>query len=108
MSSAESPQPPSCPACGQSMQAQSRFCPRCGAEARLGPGQRARQGARAAGDSADQPDYRILQSLSKGGMGAIYLATDRRAFDRPCVVKQMLDYYDPADPHERQLAAAAL
>jgi len=34
-------------------------------------------------------------------MGAIYLAEDRRAFDRLCVIKQMLDYYNPADPEER-------
>jgi len=34
-------------------------------------------------------------------MGAVYLAQDRRAFDRLCVVKQMLEYYDPSDPEER-------
>jgi serine/threonine protein kinase len=37
-------------------------------------------------------------------MGAIYLAEDRRAFDRLCVIKQMLDYYNPADPEERTQA----
>ncbi len=37
-------------------------------------------------------------------MGAIYLAEDRRAFDRLCVIKQMLDYYNPADPEERAQA----
>lgn len=37
-------------------------------------------------------------------MGAIYLAEDRRAFGRLCVIKQMLDYYNPADPVERAQA----
>ena len=37
-------------------------------------------------------------------MGAVYLAQDRRAFDRFCVVKQMLEYYDPTDPEERRRA----
>jgi serine/threonine protein kinase len=37
-------------------------------------------------------------------MGAIYLAEDRRAFGRLCVIKQMLDYYNPADPEERTQA----
>ncbi|MHB1293975.1 MAG: serine/threonine-protein kinase [Anaerolineae bacterium] len=49
-------------------------------------------------------DYRVVRSLTKGGMGAVYLAEDRRAFDRLCVIKQMLDYYNPTDPEERQRA----
>ncbi|MHB0855991.1 MAG: serine/threonine-protein kinase [Anaerolineae bacterium] len=51
-------------------------------------------------------DYRIVRSMTKGGMGAVYLAEDRRAFDRLCVIKQMLDYYNPADPEERERARA--
>ena len=47
---------------------QSRFCPRCGrpvaAAAEL-------TGALRGGD------YRIVRSISKGGMGAVYLARDR-------------------------------
>lgn len=49
-------------------------------------------------------NYCIVRSLSKGGMGAVYLAEDRRAFERLCVVKQMIEYYDPADPEERHRA----
>ena len=41
-------------------------------------------------------------------MGAVYLARDRRAFERLCVIKQMLDYYDATDPEERQRAQRAL
>ncbi|MBC7237537.1 MAG: protein kinase, partial [Chloroflexi bacterium] len=48
--------------------------------------------------------YRIIRSLTKGGMGAVYLAEDRGAFDRLCVVKQMLPYYDPTNPEERRRA----
>ncbi len=49
-------------------------------------------------------DYRLMRSISKGGMGAVYLAADRRAFDRLCVAKKMLEYYDPSDPEERASA----
>ncbi|MFH1084471.1 MAG: serine/threonine-protein kinase [Chloroflexota bacterium] len=84
-----------CPACGQPVREQSRFCPTCGyaLEARL-----------AAGTVLDGGNYRIVRSISKGGMGAVYLAEDHRAFGRHCVVKQMLDYYDTNDPLERQRA----
>ncbi|HHX64749.1 MAG TPA: protein kinase, partial [Chloroflexi bacterium] len=84
-----------CPSCGQQTRAQSRFCPNCGRplDGRLAPGTLLGKG-----------DYRIVRSISKGGMGAVYLAEDRRAFDRLCIVKQMLDYYDPTDPEERRRA----
>lgn len=48
--------------------------------------------------------YTIQQALSKGGMGAIYLATDRDAFDRLVVVKELLTYFDPTDPRQVQSA----
>jgi serine/threonine protein kinase len=84
-----------CPSCGSPVRDEARFCPRCGyhLSPRLDPG-----------TELDGGDYRIVRSISKGGMGAVYLAEDRRAFDRACVVKQMLDYYDPGDEDERQRA----
>ncbi|NOK57952.1 MAG: hypothetical protein GFH27_549287n256 [Chloroflexi bacterium AL-W] len=48
--------------------------------------------------------YTVQQVLSKGGMGAIYLVTDHSTFDRPVVVKVMLDYFDPTDPYAAQAA----
>lgn len=37
-------------------------------------------------------------------MCALYLAADTGAFDRRCVVKELVDYYDPADPEEARQA----
>ena len=86
-----------CPSCGHGVRATARYCPQCGTrlDARLSPG-----------DVLNRGDYSIVRSLTKGGMGAVYLAKDQRAFDRACVVKQMLEYYDPADPQERVRAEA--
>ena len=48
--------------------------------------------------------YRIMGAIGRGGMGAVYLAADTGAFDRKCVVKELLDYYDPTDPEEARQA----
>ncbi|MCE5257667.1 MAG: protein kinase [Chloroflexi bacterium] len=52
----------------------------------------------------DGGNYRIERSLSKGGMGAVYLARDYRAFERLCVIKQMLEYYDNSSAEEKARA----
>jgi len=85
----------SCPRCGTDVRTNAKFCPSCGygLDGRLAPGSELMNGG-----------YGILRSISKGGMGAVYLAEDRHAFDRLCIVKQMLEYYDPSDPEERQRA----
>ena len=38
--------------------------------------------------------YRVTRQLGKGGMGVIYLAANTQAFDRLCVIKEMLAYYE--------------
>jgi serine/threonine protein kinase len=87
-----------CPACGHDNKPGARFCAYCGAlleaePATLQPGQ-----------FVDGGSYQILRPLGKGGMGAVYLAANTRAFDRPCVVKEVIEYYDPNDPTERRKA----
>jgi serine/threonine protein kinase len=37
-------------------------------------------------------------------MGALYVAADTAAFDRPCVVKELWTYYDVSDPEEARKA----
>jgi serine/threonine protein kinase len=102
--------PASCPVCGRSCATQEPVCDNCGfvfasrspsappaatiyGFAQLQPGQALAQGR-----------YTVQRALSKGGMGAIYLAIDHETFDRIVVVKAMLDYFDPADPQAVQSA----
>ncbi len=102
--------PASCPVCGSSCATQEPVCDNCGfvfasrspgtppaaaiySFAQLQPGQALAHGR-----------YTIQRALSKGGMGAIYLATDHETFDRIVVVKAMLDYFDPADSQAVQSA----
>jgi serine/threonine protein kinase len=89
------------PGCGHLNKPSARFCERCGHALRFGqwspllPGQTMHGGA-----------YRVLHPLGRGGMGALYLAADRGAFDRRCVIKELLDYYDPTHPEEARRAQA--
>ena len=56
------------------------------------------------GQTLSKGAYRILRPLGRGGMGAVYLAANTRAFDRPCVIKEIIEYYDPVDAEARQKA----
>lgn len=89
------------PGCGHLNRPSARFCERCGRSLR-------EQGwsPLPAGHLMRSGDYRILEPLGQGGMGALYLAADTGAFDRRCVVKELLDYYDPANPTETLQAEA--
>ena len=88
-----------CPMCQKTNASNARFCAYCGAvlpdddDKILQPGQTLSDGA-----------YRILRPLGRGGMGAVYLAANTRAFDRPCVIKEIIEYYDPADAEARRKA----
>jgi len=84
-----------CPNCGLDNSSGARFCAQCGAQlvthARdsLQPGQTMNGG-----------QYRITRRLGKGGMGAIYRAVNTQAFNRPCVIKEMLTYFQPGEEHK--------
>lgn len=86
-----------CPNCGWENQKAAKFCAHCGAiltaPVVLKPGTTLNNGR-----------YVIVRQLGKGGMGVTYLAKDTQAFDRLCVIKIMLPYFDPDDPQDFQAA----
>jgi len=86
-----------CPNCGWENQKATKFCAHCGAiltaPVVLKPGTTLNNGR-----------YVIVRQLGKGGMGVTYLAKDTQAFDRLCVIKIMLPYFDPDDPQDFQAA----
>ncbi len=89
-----------CPACGRRARSGARICGACGTSLvwsyrPLHTGQVLANGR-----------YSILRPLSKGGMGAIYVAQDHDAFDRPVVIKALLDYFDPHDIEAAHVAKA--
>ena len=87
------------PGCGYENRPRARFCERCGKPLRIQPWSPLPSGHLMRGGA-----YQILEPLGTGGMGALYLAADTGAFGRKCVVKELLDYYDPTDPDEARMA----
>jgi serine/threonine protein kinase len=87
-----------CPVCAYENAPDTRFCAYCGAELQPEPA------VLRPGQLVDDGTYRIIRPLGKGGMGAVYLAANTKAFDRPCVIKEVIEYYDPSDPEEREKA----
>ena len=90
-----------CPQCQQPNRPEARFCATCGASLTASPSAALQPGQVLMGGA-----YRIVRRLNKGGMGALYLAKDLHTFGRPCVLKQMLDYYDPSEPEGAAKARA--
>ena len=90
-----------CPNCGRLNRPGARYCASCqsplggtDADARVGTGQ-----------LLDGGNYRVVRPLGKGGMGAVYLVAQTKAFDRLAVLKEVIEYFDPLDPDARQEAA---
>jgi serine/threonine protein kinase/tetratricopeptide (TPR) repeat protein len=48
--------------------------------------------------------YTVDRALSRGGLGALYLAHDQDTFDRPVVLKVLLNSFDPSDRGAPQAA----
>jgi tRNA A-37 threonylcarbamoyl transferase component Bud32 len=89
-----------CPDCGRLNRPGARYCASCQAPlggavaaARLQPGQLLDGGA-----------YRVVQPLGKGGMGAVWLLAQTKAFDRLAVLKEVVEYFDPSNASDRQKA----
>jgi len=79
-----------CQFCGEVNRSGARFCNRCGAVLSAGSTQPLQPG-----QTMNNGQYRIVRRLDTGGMGTIYLAANTQAFDRLCVIKEMLTYYQP-------------
>ena len=87
-----------CSNCGRLNREGARYCASCQTPlgtpaARLQPGQLLDGGA-----------YRVVRALGKGGMGAVWLVAQTKAFDRLAVLKEVVEYYDPGDATERERA----
>jgi WD40 repeat protein/serine/threonine protein kinase len=100
-----------CPVCGAPCAGREPICDNCGfvfasRSASASPAHAAFPGYTQLqpGQLLSRGRYSVLRALSKGGMGAIYLATDHETFGRTVVVKAMLDYFDVADPLAAQAA----
>jgi formylglycine-generating enzyme required for sulfatase activity/serine/threonine protein kinase len=87
-----------CKQCGRENAATARFCANCGAE--LAPA--SSPTSLKPGQTMNGGQYRIVRQLGRGGMGAIYLAENTQAFNRQCVIKEMIAYYEPGEERKAQ------
>jgi len=88
-----------CPNCGRLNRPGARYCASC--QSPLG----VPDASISSGQLLDGGNYRIVRPLGKGGMGAVYLVAQTKAFDRLAVLKEVIEYFDPLDPEARREAA---
>lgn len=86
-----------CQHCGSQNTDSAKFCLNCGQSLSMSQlsGPKPQSGTLALQTLLNKR-YLIVQLLGQGGMGAVYLAHDQGAFNRRCVVKEMLPYYQTA------------
>jgi len=103
-----------CPTCGRLNRPGANFCAACQTPLNapslsqgqaVGPVQNQMATSPLPGQLLDGGTYRILRPLGKGGMGAVYLVAQTKAFDRPAVLKEVIEYFDPADSEASRNAA---
>jgi serine/threonine protein kinase len=87
-----------CPNCGRLNRPGARYCASC--QTPLGAPSAHLQ----TGQSLDGGAYRVVRPLGKGGMGAVWLVAQTKAFDRLAVLKEVVEYYDASDSEERARA----
>jgi serine/threonine protein kinase len=98
--------PTACPSCRAAVTPGDTICLSCGlllasaAPATAAPPAPPRPGTIGVGTSLAGGRFTVVRPLGRGGMGALYLATDHSAFERPVVIKTLLDPGDPAEAHE--------
>ena len=86
-----------CQSCGHLNSDQAQFCAACGFELGASSGESLKPG-----QTMNGGQYRVMRELGRGGMGAIYLAQNTQAFNRLCVVKEMIAYYEPGEEQKAQ------
>src|SRR5687768_17168315 len=79
-----------CPRCATNVKDGAKFCPACGA------GIPSWTGRLVKGDVLIDR-YKVIRPLARGGMGAVYLATDNRLGDAPVALKEMTLSHAPGD-----------
>ena len=74
----------SCPYCNAPIRPNAKFCGACD---RALPGG---AGHLADGVLLDNGHYRVERPVGKGRMDAVFLASDTIAYDRPCIIKEIM------------------
>lgn len=86
-----------CPRCAANVNDGAKFCPACGAGVPSWTGRLIR------GDILINR-YKVIRPLARGGMGAVYLASDNRLGDAPVALKEMTLSHAPGDTSAWQRA----